>query len=555
MDNRRLIIAVVLCFGLMVGWTYLSQFMGWTPSQEQVQNQQRAETENAKKLEDATTPGQVGAPQAAADPSAPAQNFVPTPGQDITVKTPLYTAVFNSSGGVLKSFTLENYMASDPETGRASKQEHKELVSQQAAKEGPLGIILNNRPSWISGEGAAMWSYEGDADIVLTEGETSVTFTGQLGDARITRVFTFHANSYVFDEKSDISSNSPQLLDYALVLSTGALAGSEEYMKTTRMARQQNGSFSQEDSLKDLGKGLDLGSGVNWAGNMGTYFLAAVMPSDQSLNLRNLYQNETFKVILEKSKAPFGGAQSIEIKNNYYFGPKRVADLETAPGGVISSLDYGWFGWVSAPLLIMLKWLHGFVSSWGLSIILLTVIIKIILAPLSYKSYKSMEGMRKIQPLMQKIREKYKDDKQRQNQEVMQLYKTYKINPAGGCLPILVQLPIFLGLYRALLYSIELRQASFIPTLPFTDIVWLADLSLKDPLYITPIVMGLTMLLQQKMTPSTGDPTQAKIMMFMPIIFTVLFINFPAGLVVYWLVNNVLSIAQQYWQLNRKKKS
>lgn len=286
---------------------------------------------------------------------------------------------------------------------------------------------------------------------------------------------------------------------------------------------------------------------------MGTYFLAAVMPEDQSMNLKTAYQNDVYSVILEKSKVTFGGGQNFENHNNYYFGPKRVADLENAPGGVLSAIDYGWFGWIAAPLLTMLKWLYGFVGNWGLAIIALTVIIKLVLSPLSYKSYKSMENMRKIQPLMMKIREKYKDDKQRQNQEVMQLYKTYKINPAGGCLPILVQLPVFLGLYRALLYSIELRQASFIPTLPFTDIVWLADLSLKDPLYITPIVMGLTMLLQQKLTPTTGDPTQAKIMMFMPIIFTVLFINFPAGLVVYWLVNNVLSIIQQYLQLRVKK--
>lgn len=552
MDNRRLIIAVAVSFTLMLGWTYFSQYMGWTPSPEEQKAQQQAEAENAKKLESASSAEPSAAPQPQGASTLPEQDFIPTPGQDITITTPLYTAVFNSSGGILKSFSLEDYMASDPETGRASSQ-HKELIGPKAASEAPLGLVLNNRPSWFSGQGGTMWSYDGETDIDVKSGSTSLTLNGQLGDINITRVFTFHADSYVLDEKISLSSQSPQLLDYALVLATGALSGSEEYMKTTYMARQQNGSFSQEEKLKDLAQGMNLGSGVSWAGNMGTYFLAAVIPGDQSLNLRNLYQNETFKIILEKSKAQLGGGQSVEISNNYYFGPKRVADLEGAPGGVISSLDYGWFGWVAAPLLIMLKWLYGFVGNWGLAIILLTVIIKVILAPLSYKSYKSMEQMRKIQPLMQKIREKYKDDKQRQNQEVMQLYKTYKVNPAGGCLPILVQLPIFLGLYRALLYSIELRQASFIPTLPFTDIVWLADLSLKDPLYITPIVMGVTMLLQQKMTPTTGDPTQAKIMMFMPVVFTVLFINFPAGLVVYWLVNNVLSIAQQYWQLNLKK--
>lgn len=552
MDNRRLIIAVLASFLLMFGWTYLSQFMGWSPKPEEVKTQQQTSAENAKKLETAGVSEPGGAMRPTTDSAFPVQDFTAAPGREIRVQTPLFTAVFNSSGGILQSFALADYMASDPETGRASEH-HKDLIGQRAAGEAPLGLLLNNRPTWLAGPGAAAWSYEGDGDIDLESGSATLTFHGQLGDINISRIFTFHADSYVFDEKILLSSPSPQLLDYALSLVTGPLAGSEEYMKTTYMARQQNGSFAQEDSLKDLAQGLNLGGGISWAGNMGTYFLAAIIPGDQSMNLKNLYENDTFKVILERSKAPVGGAQTVEIDNHYYFGPKRVADLENAPGNVLSSLDYGWFGWVAAPLLIMLKWFYGFVGNWGLAIICLTVVIKIVLWPLSYKSYKSMEQMRKIQPLMQKIREKYKDDKQRQNQEVMQLYKTYKVNPAGGCLPILVQLPIFLGLYRALLYSIELRQASFIPTLPFTDIVWLADLSLKDPLYITPIVMGLTMLLQQRMTPTTGDPTQAKIMMFMPIIFTVLFINFPAGLVVYWLVNNVLSIAQQYWQLNRKK--
>ena len=159
--------------------------------------------------------------------------------------------------------------------------------------------------------------------------------------------------------------------------------------------------------------------------------------------------------------------------------------------------------------------------------------------------------MKKIQPMMMQIREKYKDNREQMNAEMMHLYKTYKINPAGGCLPMLLQIPVFIALYQALLASVELRHACFIAHIPFTDIAWLTDLSSKDPYYITPIVMGLTMFLQQKMSPAPGDPTQAKIMMFLPLIFTFIFLNFPSGLVVYWLVNNVLSILQQ-WLLTRK---
>ena len=226
-----------------------------------------------------------------------------------------------------------------------------------------------------------------------------------------------------------------------------------------------------------------------------------------------------------------------------------------APNHIEKSLDYGWFSIIAKPLVMLLQFLHSYVGNYGTAIILMTVLIKILFWPLSQKSYKSMEQMRKLQPMMQKIREKHADDKEALNREIMQLYKTYKVNPAGGCLPILVQIPVFIGLYQTLLNAIELRHTPFITYLPFTDKLWLADLSAQDPFCITPLVMGATMLLQQKMTPAPGDPTQAKIMMLMPLVFTVLFINFPAGLVVYWLVNNVISIAQQWFLMRRSKAS
>jgi YidC/Oxa1 family membrane protein insertase len=214
-------------------------------------------------------------------------------------------------------------------------------------------------------------------------------------------------------------------------------------------------------------------------------------------------------------------------------------------------VDFGWFHIIAVPLLKILNWFYKYVHNYGVAVILLTVLIKLIFWPLSQKSYKSMDQMKKLQPMLTKLREKYADDKERMNQEVMQLYKTYKVNPAGGCLPMVVQIPVFFGLYKALLGSIELRHAAFITHVPFTNLVWLADLSVKDPYYVTPLIMGATMFIQQKMTPTGGDPTQAKIMLLMPVVFTFMFLNFPAGLVVYWLVNNVLSIAQQWWMMRK----
>ena len=227
--------------------------------------------------------------------------------------------------------------------------------------------------------------------------------------------------------------------------------------------------------------------------------------------------------------------------------------MAKAPNDLQSTVDMGMFSFIAKPLLAVLEFFHSYVGNWGIAILLLTLCIRLLFWPLAQKSYKSMEQMKLVQPMMQRIKEKYKDDKEAMNRELMQLYRTYKINPASGCLPLLVQIPVFIGLYQALLNAIQLRHASFITYLPFTDKFWLADLSSKDPYYITPLLMGLTMFIQQKMSPSTGDPTQQKVMMLLPAIFTIMFLSFPAGLVVYWLANNILSIVQQWWMLRKVK--
>jgi len=196
-------------------------------------------------------------------------------------------------------------------------------------------------------------------------------------------------------------------------------------------------------------------------------------------------------------------------------------------------------------LLVVLKFFYQYTGNYGVAIIILTILIKILFHPLTRKQYESMREMQKIQPKMQAIREKFKNDKERMNREVMDLYRTHKINPLGGCWPMLLQIPVFFALYKALLNSIELRHAPFM--------LWIQDLSEKDPCYVTPIIMGVTMFLQQKMTPAAGDPNQQKMMMFMPIIFTFLFLSFPSGLVLYWLVNNILTIGQQFVSQRRQQ--
>jgi len=236
------------------------------------------------------------------------------------------------------------------------------------------------------------------------------------------------------------------------------------------------------------------------------------------------------KVIRHKDKNP-GETRNADVKwigveNKYFLG------LEGA-------VEFGYFSFMAKPLLRVLNFMQSYLINYGIAIIVLTIVIKLIFYPLTHHGLKSMNGMKKVQPQIAAIKERYKDDKTRLNKEIMGLYKKYKINPVGGCLPMILQIPVFIALYEVLYVCIELRHAPFF--------LWIHDLSAQDPYYITPLIMGGSMFIQQKMTPTAVDPTQAKMMLFMPVIFTVMFLKFPAGLVIYWLVNNLLSIAQQYY--------
>jgi YidC/Oxa1 family membrane protein insertase len=324
-----------------------------------------------------------------------------------------------------------------------------------------------------------------------------------------------------------------------------------------RIAWDKDGSLAEESSAKTLeSTGVQDNGRVYWAGVMSTYFLSAVLPGspDGGMTVKARLQQNVYRAALEEPEISLAPGEDKICSVSYWFGPKERTRLQSVSPELAKSIDLGMFSLIAKGLLWLLQIFYSWVHNWGIAIIFLTVLIKAAFWPLTAKSYSSMEKMKKLQPMMTNLREKYKDDKERMNKEVMALYKTYGVNPASGCVPILIQLPVFFGLYQALLTAIELRHAPFIVHLPFTDIIWLADLSSKDPYYITPVVMGLTMFLQQRMSPPAADPTQQKVMMFLPLIFTVLFLSFPSGLVIYWLVNNILSIAQQ-WLMIRKNSA
>jgi YidC/Oxa1 family membrane protein insertase len=300
-----------------------------------------------------------------------------------------------------------------------------------------------------------------------------------------------------------------------------------------------------EEAPKQVGEIVEKPGEVTWAALADTYFAAVLIPGEPAANavvVRRVSKEDLGIGI----RTPLEGTQVAQMLR-VYVGPKEQRLLEDTDPSLGKLIDLGFFSPLARPMMQLLRMIYRVVRNYGVAIILVTILIKAVFWPLTQKSYKSMQAMQKLQPKMKELQVLYKDDKQALNRAMMQLYREQKVNPMGGCLPMILQIPFFFAFYNALLYSIELRQAPFVCWQ--TELFWvgrgICDLSTYDPSYITPVLMGVTMFLQQKMTPTTGDPTQAKVMQFMPLIFLFFFLKAPAGLVIYWFTNNLLSIAQQ----------
>ncbi len=563
MENKSLFLAIVLSIVIFLGWNILSIHMGWVTPQAQVTEKAPAALQPAAP---ASTEEAVAGLDTPTLPTAVQVESIPeTPGRLITVDTPLYHAVLNTNGGTLKEFQLKEY------TVRQGGDKLVSLVDKRAAARGPLGLLLDGAPTWGTGK----WTSDAQ-DLILKDQDTAfVRLHGEMNGLKIVRELVFSAQNYLIEEKVLLENNSfPRVVKFGVSMAAPALAmedapsawskirhrffggdvpvATESQYNISRVAWLQNDKFSDLSSISDLKAGKLVVGDVHWAGIMNNYFLGAVSINGGQSSLKATFGDDLFQVILGRTDVEVGGivegqpaSKITEIGCTYFLGPKVSSILSGTPNGISRALDYGFFSVIARPLVALLQFLYSFVGNYGVAIILMTVLIKVVFWPLSHKSFQSMERMKKLQPEMQKIREKNAGDKETMNKEIMQLYKAHKVNPAGGCLPILVQIPVFFGLYQALLNAIELRHAVFIPYLPFTNTPWLTDLAAPDPFMITPLIMGASMFIQQKMSPPPGDPTQAKIMLLMPLVFTVLFINFPSGLVLYWLVNNVISIGQQ----------
>jgi YidC/Oxa1 family membrane protein insertase len=390
-------------------------------------------------------------------------------------------------------------------------------------------------------------------EFTLPPGKESVEVRLEATEAgvAVTKTLTFHRGSYEVDIVEEVRNRATaQLSSYAYFQFTRddkAPAGDPNMVKTyTGPALYTNQDKFQKIAFSDIDKGkFPSKAGDNgWIAMVQHYFVVALLPQDKSprefygQKLADDFYSAGVKMPLA-SIAPGGTAR---VALSLYAGPQDQDHLKAIAPGLELVVDYGWLTIIARPLFWVLKFFHGWVGNWGLAIILLTVAIKLLFFPLSAASYRSMAKMKLVTPRMMKIREQYPDDRMKMNQAMMDLYKTEKINPLGGCLPIVVQIPVFIALYWVLLESVELRYAPFY--------LWITDLAAADPWYVLPTLMMGSMIIQTKMNPTPPDPVQAKVMMIMPFAFGVMFYFFPSGLVLYWFVNNILSILQQ-WQITR----
>ena len=389
------------------------------------------------------------------------------------------------------------------------------------------------------------------ASYTLADGTTSqeVRLSWVGNGISVDKIYTFHRGSYVIDVTYQINNGSAAVVTpsvyYQIVHDNQSKQGSAMMPTFTGGAYFTEADKFTKINFADMAEeSLSKSSKDGWIGLVEHYFASAWIPANgvaREFYTKQLSENIFALGVVTPGTSLAAGAKT-EIRAKLFAGPQTHTDLAAAAPGLEYAVDYGWLTVVAKPLFWILSNIYSLVHNWGVAIILLTVLIKAAFYPLSAASYKSMAQMRELAPRLQAMKEKFGDDKQKMQQAMMELYRTEKINPMGGCLPILVQIPVFIALYWVLLGSVELRHAPFFG--------WIQDLSAVDPWYVLPVLMGATMIIQTYLNPAPTDPLQAKIMKIMPVVFSVFFFFFPAGLVLYWLVNNILSIWQQ-WYVNK----
>jgi YidC/Oxa1 family membrane protein insertase len=533
--EKRLILAIVLSFLVLMGYQYF-----FVKPNKAVLNPPAPVTTAPT----APVPGTAGAVREQAKP-APAEHApAPTPdpravvGQaekDIVVETSLYRAVWSNKGGVLKSWMLKKFQNSDKKA--------LEIVPALAAEIGRYPLSLGLDDADLAGRLNSSLFEPSTAGLDLADGaEGEIRFVYSDGaSVRAEKIFVFTGGSYALKTDVRVWANGQPVTAAVLwgpgISNLTAVEAKQSFSASRGSAVYTGGKVSRMNERK-YNPDKNTYNFVNWAAYEENYFVALFLLPPQKG--RATFLRETGDVAGGQVPAYFLYATD---PTEAYIGPKDVDILKAYGHDAKKVISFGPFGSVSEILLVIAKFCHKLVPNWGVAIILLTLIIKIIFFPLTYSSTKSMAKMADLQPKIKALRAKYKkaktdiEQRKQMNEEMMKLYKENGVNPAGGCLPLLIQLPVFWGVFRMLVVAVEFRHAPFA--------LWITDLSTKDPFYVTPVLMGITQFISQKMTPTSADPSQAKMMLIMPFVMTIFFINFQSGLVLYWLTTNVLQIGQQ----------
>ncbi len=544
--DKKTILAFALSFVVLVGWSLF-----FSPEPKQTPTQKDTAPANTqlipkgeKRSENIIPPPSPG--------STTQQPAVHMEEKQIAIDTPFYKAVFSNVGPTIKSFKLKKY--------RQTTHPNSPFVELVTLEEG-MGDYLTIQFDDNAGGNISNMVFEVDKDsLTLEQGSEPATLVfhgiGQNG-IDITQTYRFFPDRYGIELAVTAINPTTAPVNGVFRTTLRTIPPNEKgsYYAYVGFALLLDDKLD-EIEVEDPGEEESARGNIGWVAYEDNYFISAVVPdipAKGAFTGKRLSSGVLEGVFLP---TPVSLQPSSQATNQYqlYLGPRELGTLQKFGKNLDRAINFGWTDIIAKPLLYILRFFDQYLHNYGVSIILLTILVKILFWPLTHKSYKSMKEMQKLQPRMAKLREKYKGDKQKLNQEMMGLYKTYKVNPMGGCLPMVVQIPVFFALFRVLGACIELRHAPFM--------LWINDLSAPDRLFhfsfqipfMTPpygipvltLLMGASMFIQQKMTPSPGDPAQAKIMMFLPVIFTFMFINFPSGLVLYWLVNNLLSIGQQY---------
>jgi len=553
MEQGRIIIAIVLSILVFIIWDFF--FSGKQDIKKQEKKAEVVQIEKETKNEVAYKKPKVAEKVEKKDKIIKEEEIAEEKAaKEITVNTPLYSVKISEKGAVFKSFVLKKYRE---EVEKNSP--YKEIIVKMN-KEGSIIFGLGEKS--IEGIEKALFTSNINEDTVNVVSEKrEVGFSWESPEGIVfEKVFSFLPEEYTIGLNINIKNGSEHTFNDKIKLSL------VKYFKEKKArygfvgpSALINNKLEQIKFKKIKDINTFIGT-FKWIALQDRYFMSSILPENNTDaaegTMKLLFKDQILKAQYILPNIMVAPGTQKKIKYKLFLGPKSMKVLKKTGHSLEKAIDFGMFDILAKPCLWIMNFLHdNVIHNYGIAIIILTMFTKIILWPLGTKSYKSMGEMKKIQPLMAEIKEKYKNDKKKMNAEVMALYKTYKVNPVGGCLPMVVQIPVFFALYRMLYEAIELRHAPFF--------LWINDLSAPDRLFsfdfsipfmqppygipVLTIIMGASMLLQQRMSPPMGDAAQAKMMMFMPIIFTVIFINFSSGLVLYWLVNNVLSMAQQYY--------